>query len=245
MGDGVSAPAGWYEDPDDSSLVRWWDGSDWSDARAPLVRATPCGMGPTELWITRVLVRALPIGLVVAAALLVWSWGSRWWGWPIGPAWAVVLLFPLLFAGQLWVIVFFNARKAEARRSRGAASDWRFPPIDVAQAVRAVRAAVPAWVFVVLVAGFCITVLSFLVGVSAATPGGAQTMMPTATCPFPLGVHGSVTACVSESVYRQSEAAKASLFAAIVLLFLIIQTGGVAVIGGLQRTYSASAGTGE
>lgn len=28
-------PAGWYEDRDDSSLVRWWNGLDWTPHTAP------------------------------------------------------------------------------------------------------------------------------------------------------------------------------------------------------------------
>ncbi len=30
-----NAPAGWYTDPDDATSLRWWDGTAWSDQRAP------------------------------------------------------------------------------------------------------------------------------------------------------------------------------------------------------------------
>src|SRR4051812_7560182 len=33
------APAGWYLDPSDSSLERWWDGTGWSDHQRPFTAA--------------------------------------------------------------------------------------------------------------------------------------------------------------------------------------------------------------
>lgn len=40
-------PAGWYDDPEDASLVRWWNGLTWTDhterkpERAPAPAAVP------------------------------------------------------------------------------------------------------------------------------------------------------------------------------------------------------------
>ena len=32
----MTAPtAGWYDDPDDASIRRWWDGRDWTDQTRP------------------------------------------------------------------------------------------------------------------------------------------------------------------------------------------------------------------
>jgi hypothetical protein len=32
----TTVAAGWYQDPDDSTQVRWWNGLAWTDHRAPL-----------------------------------------------------------------------------------------------------------------------------------------------------------------------------------------------------------------
>ena len=34
-------PAGWYEDPDDAALQRFWDGSRWTSSRMPRTEAVP------------------------------------------------------------------------------------------------------------------------------------------------------------------------------------------------------------
>jgi Protein of unknown function (DUF2510) len=34
-------PAGWYVDPDDAALQRFWDGSRWTNSRMPLTDAVP------------------------------------------------------------------------------------------------------------------------------------------------------------------------------------------------------------
>src|SRR5579862_7114740 len=31
----TATPAGWYSDPDDSTRLRWWDGSRWTDHTQP------------------------------------------------------------------------------------------------------------------------------------------------------------------------------------------------------------------
>lgn len=41
------APAGWYADPQMANTQRYWDGSSWTDHRAPLTQAaTSPGPGP-------------------------------------------------------------------------------------------------------------------------------------------------------------------------------------------------------
>jgi hypothetical protein len=39
MSDAPRFPAGWYADPDDPSVHRWWDGSGWTDSRQPAYAA--------------------------------------------------------------------------------------------------------------------------------------------------------------------------------------------------------------
>ncbi|MDX6582797.1 MAG: hypothetical protein QOI10_1981 [Solirubrobacterales bacterium] len=40
-GTGQHPPAGWYEDPDDGALQRFWDGSRWTSSRMPRNEAVP------------------------------------------------------------------------------------------------------------------------------------------------------------------------------------------------------------
>jgi hypothetical protein len=43
-------PAGWYEDPDDGALQRFWDGSRWTSSRMPRTEAVPLeGQEPAPL----------------------------------------------------------------------------------------------------------------------------------------------------------------------------------------------------
>lgn len=41
MTDAPQFPPGWYADPDDPSVHRWWNGSAWTDARQPAPGAAP------------------------------------------------------------------------------------------------------------------------------------------------------------------------------------------------------------
>ena len=46
MNEQTSPPAGWYPDPEDSGSTRYWDGTRWTDQRAPALPAvsTPVGL---------------------------------------------------------------------------------------------------------------------------------------------------------------------------------------------------------
>jgi hypothetical protein len=41
-------PAGWYVDPDDAALQRFWDGSRWTNSRMPRTEAVPVETLPTD-----------------------------------------------------------------------------------------------------------------------------------------------------------------------------------------------------
>jgi hypothetical protein len=41
MSDDRTFPPGWYADPDDAGVHRWWNGSQWTDARQPAQPAAP------------------------------------------------------------------------------------------------------------------------------------------------------------------------------------------------------------
>ena len=54
-------PAGWYEDPDDEALQRFWDGSRWTNSRMPRNEAVPLeGEDPAPAPIDRYASDALP-----------------------------------------------------------------------------------------------------------------------------------------------------------------------------------------
>lgn len=68
----MGAPApGWMLDPEDSSLERWWDGSDLTELRRPLA-----GSGSRRrLGVRKILVSTfLVIVPLLAGAWLVWAW---------------------------------------------------------------------------------------------------------------------------------------------------------------------------
>lgn len=77
----MSAPAGWYPDPGQPGAVRWWDGSRWATATAPVwpASAPPVPRGPSApgadtntLWVyLMIAVTTLPtLGLFLV------DWGS-------------------------------------------------------------------------------------------------------------------------------------------------------------------------
>lgn len=41
MTNATVVPAGWFDDPDSPGVLRWWDGSAWSEHRAPKVSPAP------------------------------------------------------------------------------------------------------------------------------------------------------------------------------------------------------------
>lgn len=55
----TTTPAGWYPDPEQPTLIRYWDGMAWTDHRAAggLVAAQPVKLKPglVGVWITAVL----------------------------------------------------------------------------------------------------------------------------------------------------------------------------------------------
>jgi hypothetical protein len=49
MSDAPPPPAGWFTDPEDPTLLRYWDGSAWTDQRVASQTATPAVAGGPEL----------------------------------------------------------------------------------------------------------------------------------------------------------------------------------------------------
>jgi hypothetical protein len=49
VGGTVSAPAGWYADPENAANVRYWDGSQWTDDFAPAQPTGALATGPAPV----------------------------------------------------------------------------------------------------------------------------------------------------------------------------------------------------
>lgn len=45
----MNAQAGWYDDPQDSSQLRYWDGNNWTEHRAPRVPQIPTQPAPRQM----------------------------------------------------------------------------------------------------------------------------------------------------------------------------------------------------
>ncbi len=58
--------AGWYDDPEDATQLRYWDGSRWTDERRP--RETPPPPPPFDPGVWAASGDAAPVGLVTGAA---------------------------------------------------------------------------------------------------------------------------------------------------------------------------------
>lgn len=77
---GTRTPAGWYHDPQDPGHMRYWDGRQWTDHRAPKLKQevpTPQGASgpatdPGAPWEVRLIAGLLvvPIILLIVATLL-------------------------------------------------------------------------------------------------------------------------------------------------------------------------------
>jgi signal peptidase I len=71
---GPEADPGWYPDPSQVDTVRFWDGSEWTDQRAPMQTPSPHRRGPSRrLWLALAAVVAI---VVIAVAVLLITRGG-------------------------------------------------------------------------------------------------------------------------------------------------------------------------
>jgi hypothetical protein len=75
-------PAGWYTDPEDNAQLRYWDGSQWSDHRAPAVAPSDVAGGDSmaivtgavalcrDNWVQLLIIAALGVAIAVSGIVL-------------------------------------------------------------------------------------------------------------------------------------------------------------------------------
>ncbi|MBH0009106.1 DUF2510 domain-containing protein [Salinibacterium sp. SWN1162] len=108
--DAVAPPAGWYADPNDPTLSRWWSGSSWTEHYAPAAAApvqVVAVVSRKDVAITYLLAIFLTgfaahyfyLGRIGSAI----GFLALWW---IGIATAAIFIgIPLIVAAYVWLIV--------------------------------------------------------------------------------------------------------------------------------------------
>lgn len=81
----TNAPSGWYTDPDDAAALRWWDGTQWTEQRAPAPIAPVARAGARS-----------PIA-------------TSTWVWTAGAALGFLLFAVILGIGQAMVLLAVGA----------------------------------------------------------------------------------------------------------------------------------------
>jgi hypothetical protein len=235
--DGSGAPpAGWYPDPSDPRVTRWWDGVAWTPpataATGPDDWARRFVESPSAGSIGRAVVVLASVGAGIAAVVAVTSVVRE------RPASGLALLLvpgiPTLAAGQLWAIAVLRARNPtrargwRSRRRRSRLTGYR-------HRTRFLFGDLDARIVAGLVTGFVVGWLLAMTSFFFLTDGGPDGSRPG--CPYALTSHGSIT-CVSQETYERAGAAEQRLASGVFLSFFCLHIGVAA--GGLRRVAARS-----
>jgi hypothetical protein len=126
-------PPGWYPDPEQQGLLRWWDGRGWTATTRPL---SPSGLNLPRPWLLRTCIAALVLSVGVGVAT------SRQLATAYGAPANADTLSPALQMLALWAGVAFLV---------GVVEGWRSPEAGLGAAVvtgvvAAVAAAIATYV---------------------------------------------------------------------------------------------------
>lgn len=214
-------PPGWYRDPYGMAAQRWWDGSKWTERTAgpkPSNWQDWATTSPASLRVDRWLAGAAGLGAVVAAVIVVATVIS---GRPLsGIGLLLIPGIPLVFGGQLWVILVLNARMP--RLSGG----WRARMSAQMKVQRNPRtflfSGLSKQAAYGLLGAFFLGWLAAMTAFPALSQGSPTTGTPG--CPWALEDHGTVT-CVSHNTYQRAGAAGERLAAGVIVGFFVIHFG--------------------
>ncbi len=137
-------PAGWYDDPDGSGGLRWWDGERWMTPQPPQARGPAACRPHSVASVTLATFLGAPVAGGIVLALNYWKWGQKaaavaavaaglfttgiifWLAWIVPSNAPGAIFWALQVAGAYFLAERLQGRRIGAYRLAGGqeASNW-------------------------------------------------------------------------------------------------------------------------